>query len=75
MAGVTDLLNRFGYIYEGSCNCDGFKTLKYRKGNYQFRLRANKGSFKIKHYGVTKTTWKPVEKAEELLNTIHAQPV
>lgn len=75
MAGVVDLIQSYGYTFEGTCNCDGFKTYKYKNGAYQFRWRVNTNKFKMKHHGVTKTTWKDISQAEELLKTIHVESI
>lgn len=71
MAGLIQILIDFGYEYEGQCNCDGTKTLKYRNKEYQFRWRLKKNKFKMKQHGITKTDWIDITKAEETLNKIH----
>lgn len=69
--GLIQVLLSFGYTYEGQCNCDGFKTYKYRNKEYQFRWRLSKGQFKIKQHGVTKLNWQKISGAEETLNQLH----
>jgi hypothetical protein len=70
--GLVQLLTDRGYTFEGTCNCDGFKTYKYKNGPFQFRWRINKNEFKIKHHGVTKTAWRGIDRAEEILTKLHA---
>lgn len=69
--GLIEILSKFGYEYEGSCNCDGYKTMKYKNSSYQFRWRVKAGTFKIRQYGITKTNWSTIDKAEDSLNKFH----
>lgn len=72
---MIELLEKYGYVYEGSCNCDGFKTLKYKNNSHQFRWRVKSGTFKIRQYGITKTNWKNIDSAEESLKRFHNEVV
>jgi hypothetical protein len=69
--GLVQILIKFGYEYEGQCQCDGFKTFKYRNKEYQFRWRIKKGTFKMKQHGITKTDWIKISSAETVLKNIH----
>jgi hypothetical protein len=70
---MTDILDRYGYVYEGACNCDGFKTLKYKNNSHQVRHRVRSGTFKIRQYGITKTNWKPITELENELKKYHTE--
>lgn len=69
--GLIQLLDTFGYQWDGQCNCDGFKTFKYRNKDYLFKWRLTKGTFMIKQYGITKTFWAKISEAETVLKNIH----
>lgn len=69
--GLIQILINFGYDYEGQCNCDGFKTFKYRNKEYLFKWRIKKGMFMIKQHGFTKTIWQKIANAEETLKELH----
>ena len=68
---MKELILRYGYSDAGKCNCDGFPTDKFIKGDYQLRVRTSKSMFKIRHQGRSVTQWIPVSKLQEALNNIH----
>lgn len=75
MTSPDIILSQFGYIYTGSCRCDGFFTEKYRKPGtgFQIRWRTSKMTFKVKQHGNTYYTWKNISKLENVLDELATQ--
>lgn len=69
---MKDLLQRYGYTYDGNCHCDGFQTDKYKNGDYQLRIRTRKDQYKIKKCGRSITLWVDIKTMEETLKNIHS---
>lgn len=66
------ILSRFGYIYTGSCRCDGHFTEKYRKPGTSvvIKWRIHKRLFKVNMYNSTYLPWMPISKLENTLNEV-----
>lgn len=75
MTSPDIILSQFGYIYTGSCHCDGFFTEKYRKPGtgFQIRWRTSKMTFKVKKDGGTLYTWQNIRNLETVLNELATQ--
>lgn len=54
---MNEILKQYGFVYTGSCSCDGHHTEKYKFEDYQVRWRKKRGQFKIKEYGRSITGW------------------
>lgn len=67
---MKELLQRYGYSPDGNCNCDGHQTDKYRKGDYQIRIRIRQNKFKIKKEGFSLTIWESTNKLQETLQNL-----
>lgn len=67
---MKELLQRYGFTPDGSCQCDGFQTEKYRNGEYQLRVRVRKDQFKIKKGGISLTIWNPTKDLQQILQNI-----
>ena len=70
---MKELLERYGYTYEGKCNCEGFGTDKYKNGDFHLRIRTNKNLFKIKFEGRSLQQWIPIKLLPQTLSNIHVQ--
>lgn len=70
---MNKVLTDFGYVYYGSCSCDGQATYKYKKGSYKIKWRYKKGTFKVLSQGSTIISWTPVGEAENILKETHAE--
>lgn len=68
---MKDLLQRYGYKYDGTCNCDGHHTEKYSKDDYQLRIRTKRNQFKLKRGNHTLTAWAMIATLENTLNNVH----
>lgn len=64
---VKELMDHYGFVYYGNCNCSGAFTEKYKKGFYQFKWRKHKYQFQIKHKNDTIVDWSPLKEAEQKL--------
>lgn len=71
MNSIREIMTLHGYRFKSQCNCDGYKTEKYRKDDYEFRWRVNAYKFSVKLDGRTIKSWTSVKEAEEYLNKIH----
>lgn len=67
---MKELLQRYGFTYEGNCQCDGFQTEKYKNGEYQLRVRVRKDQFKIKKGVISITIWNPLKDLQQTLQNI-----
>ncbi len=72
---TTDLLHKHGFRDAGSCRCDGYYTLKFKKGLYEIKWRKARFKFKVKKGGATITDWLPLEKLETTLNELDKQNI
>lgn len=70
---MKELLERYGYTFDGNCHCDGFATEKYKNDYYQIRIRTGKQTFKIRRGGASLTMWIPIEALEHTLKTYHPE--
>lgn len=68
---MRHLLERYGYLYTGSCNCDGHATEKYMRDQYLLRIRIKQNSFKIKHRGRSLGDWQHVRNIQQTLSNLH----
>ncbi len=57
----------YGFQFTGTCNCDGYKTDKYKFEGWQVKWRRTKYQFKLKQNGITVSGWMPVSKLNEVL--------
>ena len=64
---TDEILNEHGFKFSGTCHCDGFKTLKYRNGDYEIKWRINKYQFKLKKHGLTIQGWTSIKLLNEIL--------
>lgn len=71
MNSIKELMTLYGYKFSGICQCDGFKTMKYKNGEYQLSWRVYKYQFKMKQAGNTIKAWTPVKDAEKYLSQLH----
>lgn len=71
MSRTTIDLSEFGFVYAGSCNCDGSHTEKWKKGEYQLRIKQTR--FKIKQNGVTIKSWTPIDQLQTELQNVALQ--
>lgn len=69
---MKELLERYGYSYVGNCNCDGFTTQKYKRGDFQLRVRTGKNLIKIKKGGHSITQWVPIDLLPIILENTNA---
>lgn len=69
---MNGLLIQHGFTFDGTCQCDGKLTEKYRKGEYQVRIRVRTNQFKLKHSGRSMTQWVPLAKLQESLENVIA---
>lgn len=67
---MKELLTQYGFTFDGTCQCDGHHTEKYKKGNFQVRIRTRSNQFKIKHGGHSMTQWVPANKLSESLQNV-----
>src|SRR5690606_2713422 len=70
---MNELLILHGYKPAGTCNCDGFRTHKYNRDEYQVRWRKGGYKFMVRKNGMRLTNWKPVTEAAEVFDMIHPQ--
>lgn len=68
---MNELLIKHGYKAAGTCNCDGFRTHKYNKDEYQVRWRKGGYKFQVRKSGMRLTNWKPITEAADLLDQLH----
>lgn len=64
------LLDDFGYLYVGVCNCSGYYTEKYRNKQYMIKWRRRRYTFKVLEGNATLYGWQPLQKLEETLNEL-----
>lgn len=67
---TIELLTKHGFKPAGSCRCDGYYTLKYRKGMYEFKWRKSRYTFKIMEQHSTMYEWQPLANLEKVLNEL-----
>jgi len=72
MNSIRELMTIHGYTYQSTCHCNGYKTLKFKNGDYELRWRINKYQFRVRNLSVTIKGWSSVKMAEEYLNQLHA---
>lgn len=66
LKSIHELVREYGYIYEGSCNCAGFETHKYKNAN-KMHLEWRKHAATFRLWNVDKLFTKRWE------NMIHLQ--
>lgn len=69
MAGemsITERLQEEGFRFKGSCQCDGYMTLKYERNGTEVRWRRNAYTFKI----TGKTNWLKLTQLETELQKL-----
>ena len=59
--GFKVIATGLGYTYAGNCNCNGFKTDKFKKEDYLLYIRTRSGKLSLKKYGVTVIPFSDVE--------------
>jgi hypothetical protein len=67
---IAQYLESKGFRPSGSCRCDGYFTLKFRKGVYEIKWRKAKYTFKIMEQNSTLHNWQPLENLENTLNEL-----
>jgi len=73
MAGeIETLLEQYGYQYTGTCQCDGYHTIKYRrKDGYEVKWRKKRYMFKLKKNNELIKSWSPVSILSVALSETH----
>lgn len=67
---MKELLSKYGFKSDGTCQCDGHHTEKYKKDEFEVRIRTRSNLFKIKHGGRSMTQWVPTNKLQESLQNL-----
>lgn len=67
---TAQYLESRGFRAAGSCRCDGFFTLKFRKGLYEIKWRKPKYVFKVLHANATLHGWQSLTNLENILNEL-----
>lgn len=77
MNNVNAILGEYGYIYAGTCRCDGYFTKKYRKPKttIQIRWRVARQRFKVMEGNSTLHTWRSIGELEKTLNELATQNI
>lgn len=70
---MNETLSKYGFVYSGICNCDGYTTKKYSLGLWQVRTRGER-VFQLRHNQRKVTRWLA---SEQLNDTIlnHVQTI
>lgn len=71
MNSIKELMTLYGYRFHSTCNCNGTKTMKYRKGEYEFRWRVNQYKFRVSKDGMVIKSWTSAKEAEGYLQELH----
>lgn len=65
---MTEILKQYGFVFIGTCSCDGVYTEKYKLGDYQVRWRKKQGKFKVRRFDSSITQWISDKELIEFLN-------
>ena len=71
MNSIRELMDLYGYKFIGYCNCKGYKTAKYKLGEYEFRWMTGRYKFEMKKNGRMFKNPAPVKEAESYLEELH----
>lgn len=64
------ILELYKFTLSGSCNCAGYKTLKYRRNpddGYELQWRMRRHLYRLKKYGHSQTNWIDFEAIKTIL--------
>lgn len=70
---IQELMTLYGYTFSGSCQCDGFLTLKYRKGEYELKWRKNRYMFRMFKNRQPEIPWTKLTELENYINELHGE--
>ena len=72
---ISDLLQAHGFRPAGTCRCDGYFTLKFRKGIHEVKWRKSRYTFKVMEYSSTLHNWQTLENLQNILNELDTQKI
>lgn len=72
---TIELLQTHGFKPAGTCRCDGYFTLKFRKGTYELKWRKSRYTFKIMEHNNTLHGWQTLENLEKTLHELDKQDI
>lgn len=68
---VDELMKEYGYVFSGSCNCDGYETNKYKKDHRAIRWRKRQNKFQYWEGRTAVLNWTPIADLPEYLKKTH----
>lgn len=67
---VQELMKAFGFVFGGSCHCDGYDTWKYKKETIQVKWRRAQQRFQIVNSRTTVLNWTKIVQLQESLKKL-----
>lgn len=67
---MKELLALHGFTYHSSCSCDGHRTEKYRKPEYEVKIRPKQNRFRIRKNGSWLMQWTNITELENKLTEL-----